>query len=71
MPEAQAEEPRSDTHPAEQRSRVKYEGNNKRSRAQNFAPLWELQLQEPAKGTGVVIENTAAGLETVSENPQS
>lgn len=58
VPEAQAEEPRSDTHPAEQRSRVKYEGNNKRSRAQNFAPLWELQLQEPAKGAGVVIENT-------------
>lgn len=39
----------TDTHPVEQRSRVEDEGDHKGSCPQNFAPLWELQLQEPVE----------------------
>lgn len=41
---------KTDTHPVEERSRVEDEGDHEGSRPQNFAPLWELQLQEPAEG---------------------
>lgn len=43
-------EEKTDTHTVEQRSRVEDEGDHEGSRPQNFAPLWELQLQEPAEG---------------------
>lgn len=41
---------KTDTDPVEQRSRVEDEGDHEGSRPQNFAPLWELQLQEPVEG---------------------
>lgn len=41
---------KTDTHTVEQRSRVEDEGHHEGSRPQNFAPLRELQLQEPAEG---------------------
>lgn len=53
----------TDTHTVEQRSRVEDEGDHKGSRPQNFAPLRELQLQEPAEGNKwVAISKTARRL---------
>lgn len=46
--------------PVEQRSRVEDEGDHEGSRPQNFAPLWELQLQEPGVAGQAGAEDTVS-----------